>query len=163
MVDPSSRLGRGLRRVGSTRLARRFLGPRVLTRLDRVLHRLTGGRVIASDLLFETLMLTTTGRRSGQPRATPLARLDLDGVPVVIASNFGRPAHPAWSLNLLADPHATIEEGGRARPVVARLLAPAEQERVWPQAVALWPGYETYRHTTDGIRDIRMFALEPSG
>lgn len=72
MVDPTSWLGRGLRRVGSTRLARQFLGPRVVTRLDRVLHRLTRGRVIASDLLFQTLMLTTTGRRSGPPRTTPL-------------------------------------------------------------------------------------------
>ena len=163
MLDPASRLGRGLRRLGSTRWARLVLGPRVLTRIDRVLHRITGGRVVASDLLFDTLMLTTTGRRSGQPRTTPLARLDLDGTPVVIASNFGRESHPAWSLNLLADPHATLEEHGDARPVVARRLSPDEQARVWPQAIALWPGYQTYRETTEGIRDIRMFALEPEG
>lgn len=162
MVDPTSWLGRMLRRVGSTRWARLVLGPKVLTRVDRVLHRATGGRVVASDLLFDTLMLTTTGRRSGQPRTTPLARLDLDGVPVVIASNFGRESHPAWSLNLLADPRATVEEHGRARPVVARQLDAQEQDRVWPQAIALWPGYQTYRETTAGIRDIRMFALEPS-
>lgn len=162
MVDPTSWLGRVLRRIGSTRMARLVLGPKVLTRIDRVLHRLTGGRVIASDLLFDTLMLTTTGRRSGQPRTTPLARLDLDGTPVVIASNFGRESHPAWSLNLLADPHATIEEYGRSQSVVARPLTRDEQDRVWPQAIALWPGYQTYRQTTEGIRDIRMFALEPS-
>lgn len=162
MVDPSSMLGRALRRIGSTRLARLVLGPKVLTRIDRVLHRLTGGRVVASDLLFDTLMLTTTGRRSGQPRTTPLARLDLDGTPVVIASNFGREAHPAWSLNLLADPHATVEEHGQPRQVVARQLSPEEQDRVWPQAIALWPGYQTYRETTAGVRDIRMFALDPA-
>lgn len=161
MVDPSSWFGRVLRRVGTTTWARLVLGPKVLTRLDRVLHRVTGGRVVASDLLFHTLMLTTTGRRSGQPRTTPLARLDLDGTPVVIASNFGRESHPAWSLNLLADPDATIEEDGRARPVVARQLSTDEQERVWPQAIAIWPGYQTYRQTTAGVRDIRMFALEP--
>lgn len=161
MVDPTSWFGRLLRRIGSSRWGRLVVGPKVLTPVDRVLHRLTGGRVIASDLLFETLVLTTTGRRTGQPRTTPLARLDLDGTPVVIASNFGRPSHPAWSLNLLADPHATLEEGGRARPVVARRLAPDEADRVWPQAIALWSGYRTYRETTDGVRDIRMFALEP--
>ena len=161
MVDPASRFGRLLRRIGNTGWARRVLGPRVLTRIDRVLHRVTGGRVVASDLLFDTLMLTTTGRRSGQPRTTPLARLDLDGTPVVIASNFGREHHPGWSLNLLADPNATIDEHGRSRPVVARHLSDEERDRVWPQAVALWPGYETYRQTTAGIRDIRMFALEP--
>lgn len=163
MVDPTSWLGRMLRRVGSTRFARLVLGPRVLTHLDRVLHRVTGGRVVASDLLFDTLMLTTTGRRSGLPRTTPLARLDLDGTPVVIASNFGRESHPAWSLNLLDDPDATVEVGGRTHPVRARTLSPDEQARVWPQAIALWPGYQTYRETTDGVRDIRMFALEPRG
>lgn len=161
MVDPTSWLGRVLRRVGSARAARLVLGPRVLTRIDRLLHRLTRGRVIASDVLFDTLMLTTTGRRSGQPRTTPLARLDLDGAPVVIASNFGRESHPAWSLNLLADPRATVGEGGRRRAVVARQLEPHEQDLVWPQAIALWPGYETYRQTTQGIRAIRMFVLEP--
>lgn len=161
MVDPTSWLGRALRRLGSTRFARLMLGPKVLTRLDKVLHRLTRGRVVASDLLFDTLMLTTTGRRSGQPRTTPLARLDLDGTPVVIASNFGRESHPAWSLNLLADPHAVVEEHGRSRDVLARQLDPDEQDRVWPQAIALWPGYQTYRDTTAGVRDIRMFALEP--
>lgn len=161
MVDPGSWFGRLLRRVGSTRFARLVLGPKVLTRLDRVLHRVTGGRAVVSDLLFDTLMLTTTGRRSGQPRTSPLARLDLDGTPVVIASNFGRESHPAWSLNLLADPDATIEEHGRERPVRARQLSPDEQARVWPQAIALWPGYQTYRDTTEGVRDIRMFALEP--
>lgn len=159
MIDPGSRLGRALRGVGTSTVARRFLGPRVLTRLDRLVHRLTGGRVVVSDLLFDTLMLTTTGRRTGQPRTTPLARLDLDGTPVVIASNFGRESHPAWSLNLLADPRATVEAHGHARPVVARRLSPQEQERVWPQAIELWPGYQTYRETTDGVREIRMFAL----
>jgi deazaflavin-dependent oxidoreductase (nitroreductase family) len=161
VVDPSSLLGRALRRVGTTRFARTFLGPKVLPHVDRWLHRVTGGRVVASDLLFDTVMLTTTGRRSGQPRTTPLARLELDGTPVVIASNFGRPSHPAWSLNLLADPQATVEEAGHARAVVARRLDATEEERVWPQAVALWPGYATYRQTTEGLRDIRMFALEP--
>lgn len=160
-MDPAGRFGRLVRRIGRTEWARLFLGPKVLTRLDRVVHRLTGGRVMISDLLFDTLMLTTTGRRSGQPRTTPLVRLDLDGTPVVIASNFGRESHPAWSLNLLADPNATIEVDGETRTVVARQLDADERERTWPQAIRLWPGYQTYRDTTEGVRDIRMFALEP--
>lgn len=163
MVDPSSRLGRALRWIGRQDWARFVLGPKVLTRVDALLHRVTGGRVIASDLLFDTLMLTTTGHRSGLPRTSALARLDLDGTPVVIASNFGREHHPAWSTNLLADPRATIEVSGRRREVVARELAPEERERVWPQATSLWPGYQTYREATEGVRDIRMFALESAG
>jgi len=161
MINPSSMFGRAVRRLGSSRFGRLVLGPKMLTRIDAFLHRVTGGRAMAADLLFDTLMLTTTGRKSGEPRTTPLARMDLDGTPVVIASNFGRESHPGWSLNLLADPDAIVEEDGVTRPVVARLLTDEERERVWPQAVAIWPGYDTYRKTTDGIRDIRMFALDP--
>lgn len=161
MVDPTSWLGRVLRWMGRQDWGRLVVGPKVLTRVDRVLHRLTGGRAIAADLLFDTLRLTTTGRRSGQPRTHALARLDLDGTPVVIASNFGRESHPAWSHNLLAHPDAIVVESGRSHPVTARQLTLQERDRVWPQAVRLWPGYETYREATDGIRDIRMFALEP--
>jgi deazaflavin-dependent oxidoreductase (nitroreductase family) len=160
MLRPDGVLGRALRWVGTTRWGRLVIGPKVLTRLDRLAHRLSGGRVRVADLLFDTLVLTTTGRRSGEPRPQTLARLDLDGTAVVIASNFGREHHPAWSANLLADPRATVEHRRERYPVVARLLDEDERARVWPQAVRLWPGYETYRRTTDGIRDIRMFALD---
>lgn len=160
MLRPDGPLGRTLRRWGSHPWGRLFVGPKVLTRLDRVAHRLTGGRVRVADLLFESLVLTTTGRRTGQPRPQTLARFDLDGTDVVVASNFGRASHPAWSHNLLAEPRATVERGGARYRVRARLLDEDERDRVWPQAVAIWPGYETYRRTTEGIRDIRMFALE---
>lgn len=156
-------VGRRLRRMGSRRWARMVLGPKVLTPLDRLAHRVTGGRLRFADLLFDSVMLTTTGRRSGRPRPVPLACFDLDGVPVVIASNFGREHHPAWSHNLAADPEASIERGRTRLPVVARRLTAEEQQRVWPQAIRVWPGYATYRETTEGIRDIRMYALEPAG
>ena len=161
MLRPEGIVGRTLRRIGSQRWARYVLGPKVLTRVDRVLHRLTGGRWRSADLLFDSLVLVTTGRKSGLPRPATLACFDLDGVPVVIASNFGREHHPAWSENLLAEPRAHIERGGQRVPVYARLLDPGERERVWPQAVAIWPSYETYREATRDTRDIRMFALEP--
>ncbi len=161
MLRADGWLGRRLRRWANHPWARQFLGPKVLTRLDRVAHRLTRGRFRFADLLFDSLMLTTTGRRSGQPRTVPLACFDLDGVPVVIASNFGREQHPAWSRNLEVEPRATVEHAGRRTAVTARRLRPEEQERMWPQAIRVWPGYATYRHTTEGIRDIRMYALEP--
>jgi deazaflavin-dependent oxidoreductase (nitroreductase family) len=161
VLRPDGVLGRLVRRWGTQAWARLLFGPKVLTRLDRVAHRLSGGRVRVADLLFDTIVLTTTGRRSGQPRPSTLARLDLDGTGVVIASNFGREHHPAWSSNLLADPHATVEHRGDRFPVVARQLDADERDRIWPEAVRLWPGYATYRDATEGIRDIRMFALEP--
>ena len=161
MLRHDGLLGRTVRRLGTQRWARYVLGPMVLTRLDKVIHRVTGGRRRAADLLFDSLMLTTTGRRSGLPRQVTLARLELDDAAVVIASNFGREHHPAWSENLLADPRATVERDGRLEPVRARLLTEEECQRVWPQAVASWPGYATYREATAGTREIRMFALEP--
>jgi deazaflavin-dependent oxidoreductase (nitroreductase family) len=162
VLRPDGAVGRLVRWVGRTRWGRLIVGPKLLTRLDRVTHRLSGGRFRVADLLFDTIVLTTTGHRSGQPRPSTLARLDLDGTAVVIASNFGREHHPAWSTNLLADPHATVEHRGDRCTVVARELDATERDRVWPEAIRLWPGYATYRDTTAGIRDIRMFALEPA-
>jgi deazaflavin-dependent oxidoreductase (nitroreductase family) len=162
VLRPDGALGRLVRWVGRTRWGRLVVGPKLLTRLDRVAHRVSGGRFRVADLLFDTIVLTTTGHRSGQPRPSTLARLDLDGTAVVIASNFGREHHPAWSTNLLADPRATVEHRGDRCRVVARELDATERDRVWPEAVRLWPGYATYRDTTVGIRDIRMFALEPA-
>jgi deazaflavin-dependent oxidoreductase (nitroreductase family) len=162
VLRPDGGLGRLVRWVGRTRWGRLVVGPKLLTRLDRVAHRVSGGRFRVADLLFDTIVLTTTGHRSGQPRPSTLARLDLDGTAVVIASNFGREHHPAWSTNLLADPRATVEHRGDRCRVVARELDATERDRVWPEAVRLWPGYATYRDTTVGIRDIRMFALEPA-
>jgi deazaflavin-dependent oxidoreductase (nitroreductase family) len=163
VLRPDGAVGRLVRWVGRTRFGRLVIGPELLTRLDRVAHRVSGGRFRVADLLFDTIVVTTTGRRSGQPRSSTLARLDLDGTAVVIASNFGREHHPAWSTNLLADPHATVEHRGDRTAVVARELDATERDRVWPEAVRLWPGYATYRDATAGIRDIRMFALEPVG
>lgn len=160
MLRPEGAIGRALRRIGSQRWARYVLGPKVLTRLDRVAHRLTGGRWRSADLLFDSLVLVTTGRRSGLPRPVTLGCFDLDGVPVVIASNFGREHHPAWSENLVAEPRAHVERGGTRVPVRARLLDAGERARVWPVAVAVWPGFETYLEATRDTREIRMFALE---
>ena len=161
MLRPTGLLGRAVRRVGTQRWARDVLGPQILTRVDRVVHRATGGRRRAADLLFDSLMLTTTGRRSGRPRQVTLARLERDGVAVVIASNFGREHPPAWSDNLLTEPRATIELGTGPTPVRARPLSDEECQRVGPPAVAIGPGDGTYREATQGLREIRMFALDP--
>lgn len=162
MIAPSSPTGRVLRWVGDTRLGRRVLGPKVLTRLDSLLHRVTGGRIRAGDALFDTIVLTTTGRRSGRPRSVTLAGWTVDEVRwAVIASNFGRHRHPDWSRNLDADPRASVQYRGETVEVEARRLQGEERERVWADAVAAWPGYATYAETTEGIRSIRVFALEP--
>ena len=112
-----------------------------------------------SELVFPTLMLTTTGRRSGLPRRQPLLYLRDGGAYVVVGSNFGRTSHPAWSANLLAEPNATIEVGGRRLQVVARLLSAEDKQRLWPQLLRMWPGFDDYVERSG--RDVRVFALEP--
>ncbi|GAA1898847.1 nitroreductase family deazaflavin-dependent oxidoreductase [Asanoa iriomotensis] len=144
------------RRLGPTRFLYR-VGP-LLVPVDRVVSRLTRGRVVALGLIPSAL-LTTRGRRTGQPRDSPLLCLpDGDGY-VVIGSNWGRPAQPAWALNLLADPAATLTLGGVSLPVKARLLDGEERARSWARAVTVWPGYAAYETRSAGRR-IHVFRLE---
>ncbi|NUR86081.1 MAG: nitroreductase family deazaflavin-dependent oxidoreductase [Nonomuraea sp.] len=128
------------------------VGPRIVPRMDRAF-----GRPV-SDLLVPTLVLTTTGARSGLARRTPLAcLLEAGGTFLVVGSNFGRPAHPAWSGNLLADPAATVRYRGRDFPVTATLLIGTERAAVWPALLALWPVYALY--TEKSGRELRVFRL----
>jgi len=103
-------------------------------------------------------VLTTTGRKSGQPRKTPLATLPVDGGFLVVGSNFGKEHHPAWTGNLLATPAATVSFKGDAIPVEARLLDADEKKEVWPQLLRIWPTYDRYVERSG--RDIRVFKLE---
>jgi deazaflavin-dependent oxidoreductase (nitroreductase family) len=146
---------RGLvRRAGHTRWLSR-LGP-LLVPADRVVGRLTRGRVVALGLV-PSLVLTTTGRRSGLPRSNPLLYVADGDAYVLVGSNWGRPAHPAWALNLLAEPRATVTLGGATFPVRATLVTGAERERLWRLATRVWPAYDTY--VARSGRAVRVFRL----
>lgn len=132
---------------------------RLLVPADRLVARLTGGRVIALGLL-PSLLLTTTGRRSGQPRSNPLLYAPDGDAFVVIGSNWGQPRQPAWALNLLAEPAAEVCLGGVRIPVRARLTSGAERDRLWRLLVEQWPAYQTYVRRAGG-RNIPIFRLEP--
>ena len=151
-----------LRRVGRQRWFAR-LG-RLVTPLDRRLYRLTGGRwsVIGRHEL-PTLLLTTTGRRSGRPRTQPLLYARDGDAYVVVGSNWGQAAHPAWSANLLAEPAARVTIGGRPPiGVIAALATGAERDRLWLQVQRIWPGYADYADRARD-REIRIFRLIPAG
>ena len=93
--------------AGSALFAR--VGPHVVPYFDRFVHRITGGRVVTSQLFVDSLVLTTTGRKSGEPREAPLAcAREATGSWLVVGSNFGKEHHPAWTANLLANPEATV-------------------------------------------------------
>jgi deazaflavin-dependent oxidoreductase (nitroreductase family) len=132
---------------------------RRLVSLDRRLLRHARWRFAAPSRLSlpPALLLTTTGRRSGQPRTQPLLyAVDGDGW-VVIGSNWGQRHHPAWSLNLLAHPDAEIMIGDETVPVRARLVTGTERDRLWQQLLTIWPAYRSYEQRAG--RDLRIFRL----
>ncbi|MBW8482529.1 nitroreductase family deazaflavin-dependent oxidoreductase [Actinomadura parmotrematis] len=137
------------------------VGPKIVPRLDKVISKATGGRVLMSQGMVPSLLLTTTGAKSGQPREAPLACVpEPDGTWLVVGSNFGREKHPAWTGNLLKTPAATVTFKGRRTPVTAHLLEGDEREQVWPTLLKVWPVYDQYAARVD--RNLRVFRLTPT-
>ena len=155
-------------RPGSWALAR------VLPAVDRALGTGTGGRISAPGLLLglPTVLLRSTGARTGLPRTTPLIPIvvpagsgGLDGggsagVFAVLGTNFGGPHTPGWVYNLLARPDAVLVYRGRQVAVRARLLEGAQRAGVLDAAVRLYAGYGSYLRRA-AHREIRLFALDP--
>jgi F420H(2)-dependent quinone reductase len=131
---------------------------RAANRLHNFLYRITGGRIGGSvPWSGPVLLLTTNGRKTGRERTVPLLYLH-DGEDIVlVASNGGTATHPAWWLNLKANPVATVEVGNRRLRVRAREAGPEEKERLWPRLVEMYGGYESYRERTD--REIPVVLL----
>lgn len=160
------------RRRPMLRIANR-IGPSRLTGLvtraaivpaDKALQRGTTGRMsLGRALGLPSLLLTTTGARSGQPRDVPLFHVPHEGGFAVIASNFGLTRHPAWSTNLLKHPNATVVTvvtDGQCLQVTARLVDGAEREQIWRASVAQYRGYRSYGDRSG--RDLRIFHLQPT-
>lgn len=134
---------------------------RAATRLHSFVYRATGGRVGGWLAACPVLLLTTTGRKTGKKRVSPLLYLEDGENLVVVASNGGAPKHPAWWLNLEANPEAMVEIGRRKLRVYAKRASPEEKERLWPRLVAMYPDYESYRRRTE--REILVVFLHPLG
>ncbi len=132
---------------------------RVMPRIDRTFSFLTGGRFLPSQMLVPTLVLTTTGAKTGQARTSPLATLPDGEAFYVVGSNFGGGKHPGWSANLLKTPQAKVSFHGRTRQMTARLLSGQEKAEVWPRLKLIWPAYDDY--VARSGRDLRVFRLEP--
>lgn len=132
---------------------------RAATKLHSFIYRATGGKVAGRLFGSPVLLLITTGRKTGARRASPLLYLEDGESMVLVASNGGAPVHPAWYLNLRANPEATVEVRGREIRVRAEETSPEEKERLWPKLVAMYSDYETYRRRTD--RSIPVVVLRP--
>ncbi len=105
------------------------------------------------------LILTTTGRKSGEQRSTPLIYRKWHDDYLLVASQGGAPAHPAWYLNLSADPDVTVQVHDQRFPAHARTATADERPELWSIMTEDWPGYDDYQRKTD--REIPVVVLEP--
>ncbi len=142
----------------------RRVGPTVMPPLERMMVRLTKGRVQLSGLLLPSLVLHSVGAKSGLerdvtlmycPEPTPAGEQLL-----ITGSNFARDTHPAWTANLMKHPDAAVSVHGLRIPVHAELIADDEREAVWRTLEENWPGYRGYERTSGRV--LRIFRLTPT-
>jgi F420H(2)-dependent quinone reductase len=136
------------------------LGFRILGGLHKRVYRLTGGKIGGRIGKLPVLLLTTIGRKSGQPRTQPLAYTRAGDGYAVIASKGGADQHPLWYLNLCANPLAEVTVGRETRKARARDAEGEERERLWRALADLYPGYDRYAQKTS--RRIPVVVLELS-
>jgi deazaflavin-dependent oxidoreductase (nitroreductase family) len=127
--------------------------------LDRLLMRVTGGRfAVTRSLGMPTLMLTSTGRKSGLARSAPLLYVRSGEDLAVIGTNFGSTSFPAWYLNLMANPNGLVLLDNETFAVTARKATAEEWEKLWEKATHLYGGYEKYKPRV-GSREIPILVL----
>ena len=130
----------------------------VMHRFDIPLMRLTKGRFNLT-MGLPSILLTTTGRKSGLERYSPLLYVNFEEHIVIIGTRFGGNTHPAWYYNLKAEPRATVTKEGEVYEVKARLATDEQRPLIWAEADRIYIGYPKYRErVTD--RKIPMFILE---
>ncbi|SRR6266498_2462372 len=130
-------------------------------RINAFLIRVTNGRV-GSRLGTQTiLLLETIGRKSGQPRVIPIAYFFYEGKYLIVESNWGKDQHADWYLNLLKDPHATLQVNGQTIHVEAYDAQGDEYVRLWKFATERHPPFLRYQEMTE--RRIPIAVFEPIG
>ncbi len=155
-------LQRAMQQIGASRPGA-WLFKRMLHPIDKVLFKLTNGRMTVPGLLagLPVIMVTTTGAKSGKPRTMPLLGIPMDGDVAIIGSNFGQSGTPGWVYNLEADPSATISYRGATVDVSAHLASEPQADAAFAEAAKVYPGYGKYRQRASH-RTIRVFMLGPS-
>jgi deazaflavin-dependent oxidoreductase (nitroreductase family) len=118
---------------------------KVIGTLHRLLYRCSGGRMGTTLRCGPVLLLTTTGRKAGQDRTWPLCYLRLGDEIVLVASGGGGMRHPAWYLNLRANPRVSIRIGERTSTMLARLARRAERPWLWERFVRRYPVCAAYQ------------------
>ena len=109
--------------------------------------------------ILPTLLLTTTGRTSGEPRSLPLIYGEHEGSYVIIASKGGMPDHPLWYRNLEANPACTLQVGAKKVEGTARVLEGDDRQKVWDMMVEIYAPYTDYMNATE--RTIPVVVIDP--
>jgi deazaflavin-dependent oxidoreductase (nitroreductase family) len=139
-----------------------YLGRRA-TKIHVRLYRRSGGRVgghVPGWPGARIALVDHTGAKSGIRRTSPVMYHELGDAIAVAASKAGQPTHPAWFHNLKANPDTTLQIGSRVREVRARVANDEERDRLWPEFVAFYPGYDFFQRNAKG-RQIPIVILEP--
>lgn len=141
-----------------------WLTPKTLVPLDRWTTRLTHGRLSLPVVLaaLPVVTLATTGRKSGLPRQHHLLAIPHRDDLALIGTNFGQAGTPAWTLNLNANPRATVSYGGMTRKVVARPATARERTDIMATAATSFSGAVHYKQRLEGRRQLPVFVLRGS-
>jgi len=141
---------------------------KVMSQVTTAVYRWTGGLLGSTWRVgsafpwgIPVLLLTTTGRKSGQPRTLPLLFIEEGDRIIIVASKGGLPSEPLWYKNLVANPECDVQIKRRKLKAKARTASPEEREALWPKLVAHYPDFASYATWTDRI--IPVVILEPIG
>ena len=133
---------------------------RVMSALNTWIYRLSGGRLGAKWMHgAPILLLTTTGRKSGEKRTAPLLFLEDGQRVVLVGSQGGMSKDPQWVKNIDADSEVQVEIGSRKRAMSARRGSSEEKAHYWPALCEMYPDYADYQART--VRDIPILILDP--
>ena len=141
---------------------------KVMSQVNTAVYRWTGGLLGSTWRVgsafpwgIPVLLLTTIGRKSGQPRTLPLLFIEEGDHIIIVASKGGLPSEPLWYKNLVANPECDVQIKRRKVKAKARTASPEEREALWPKLVAHYPDFASYASWTDRI--IPVVILEPIG
>jgi deazaflavin-dependent oxidoreductase (nitroreductase family) len=132
-----------------------------MSRINTFMYRRGGGEGLGTTFQkIPVALLTTTGRKSGQPRVSPLYFLRDDDRVIVAASRSGTDKNPMWYLNLKANPKVSVQIKKEVLDLTARDATDEERANYWPQLVKMYPTYEDYQSWTDRV--IPLVVCEPA-
>ena len=133
---------------------------RVGTGIHRAIFNVSKGRIFGKAFGMPLVELVTTGRRSGKERSTILSVPIVEGDRLVVVASFGGDdRHPAWYLNLQANPEVRVTIAGSTRTMITRDATEEERVELWPRITSAFKGYARYQNRTD--RQIPVVILEP--